>query len=65
MLRCKLTAVGIEYNYVVSLHRTTKLKKKNHFVRVCGDSDPMTSINSNYIKIAAFSLRVSFAVTGN
>ncbi len=29
------------------------------------DSDLVMGINSNYIEIAVFSLRVSFAVTGN
>ncbi len=43
MLKCKLTAAGRE---------NTETTEKNHFIWVCGDSNPITNMNSNYIKTA-------------
>ncbi len=57
MLKCKLTAVGIEYNYV------TVIAQNNEIFNF--DLDPITLINSNYIKTAVFLLRVLFTVRGN
>ncbi len=67
MLRCKLTAIGTEYNYitVIAQNRIFLKKKKNSFFLSLQRFGPDYSINIYYMKLAVFPLGVSFAVTGN
>ncbi len=64
MLKCKLTAIDIEYNYNIVIAQNNKIKK-DCFPLVHRDSDSITGINSNSMTTAAFPSRVSFTVTEN